>query len=126
MDVLLDTHVFIWWDSRSLRLGEPTRRVIAAPANRVFVSAASVWEIAIKRRLGKLDFTGSPMDAIRANSFVELPASGADCEAAGDLDWRHADPFDRLIIAQARGRGMTLVTADPVMRNFAGVATIAL
>jgi PIN domain nuclease of toxin-antitoxin system len=125
MDVLLDTHVFLWWDADSPRLGEAARRVIAAPGNRVFVSAASVWEIAIKRRVGKLDFAGSPMDTIRANGFVELPASGADCEAAGDLEWRHADPFDRLIIAQARGRGMTLITADPVMQTFIGVAMIA-
>ncbi len=125
MDILLDTHVFLWWDARSPRLGEAARRVIAAPANRIYVSAASIWEIAIKRRLGKLAFTGSPLAAIRANSFVEVPASGDDCEAAGDMDWAHADPFDRLIIAQARGRGMTLVTADSAMQGFLGVAVIA-
>ncbi len=78
-----------------------------------------------KRRLGKLAFTGLPLAAIRANSFVEIPASGADCEAAGDLDWAHTDPFDRLIIAQARARGMTLVTADSAMQSFLGVAVIA-
>ena len=54
VDILLDTHVFLWWDGRSPRLGEAARRAIAAPASRVFVSAASVWEIAIKRSLGKL------------------------------------------------------------------------
>ncbi len=51
MDILLDTHVFLWWDARSPRLGEAARRVIAAPANRIYVSAASIWEIAIKRLL---------------------------------------------------------------------------
>ncbi len=124
MDLLLDTHVFLWWDAGLPRLAEAARRVIAAPSSRVHVSAASIWEIAIKRRLGKLTFTGSPLGAIRANGFVEAPISGADCETAGDLAWAHTDPFDRLIITQARARGMTLVTADATMQTFMGVAVI--
>jgi len=125
MDLLLDTHVFLWWDAGSPRLAEAARRMIAAPASRIHVSAASIWEIAIKRRIGKLTFTGSPLTAVRANGFVEAPISGADCEAAGDLEWAHTDPFDRLIIAQARARGMTVVTADAVIQGFLGVAIVA-
>ncbi len=125
MDLLLDTHVFLWWDQRSPRLIPVARMVIANPANRVFISAASIWEIAIKRKLGKLAFTGSPLNTVRANSFVEVTITCADCEAAGDLDWAHSDPFDRLIIAQVRSRGMTLVTADGAMKGFMGVAIIA-
>ena len=125
VDILLDTHVFLWWDSRSPKLSDPARKLIAAPANRVFVSAASIWEIAIKRRLGKLDFDGSPTDAVRANSFVELGISGADAEAAGGLDWTHPDPFDRLILAQATRRQLTIITADRVMQGYMGVAIVA-
>ena len=99
--------------------------MIATPTNRVFVSAASNWEIAIKRRTGKLSFSGSPGHAVTANSFVELVISGADCELAGNLDWRHNDPFDRMIIAQAQARGMTLITADANMQKFIGVAIVA-
>ncbi len=125
MDILLDTHIFLWWDTRSPRLGDAARRVIATEADRVFISTASIWEIAIKRRLGKLAFTGSPLKAVRANSFVDVEISGADAEAAGDLNWAHADPFDRMIVAQALNRGMTLVTADAVMERFTGVTVIA-
>jgi PIN domain nuclease of toxin-antitoxin system len=117
MDVLLDTHVFLWWDA--------ARRMIAAPASRIYVSAATIWESAIKQRLGKLAFVGSPLAALRANGFVEAPILGSDCEAAGDLAWDHADPFDRLIVAQAQARAMTLVTADATMQRYIGVAIIA-
>lgn len=126
MDILLDTHVFIWWDTRSPRLGETARRAITGRTNRVFVSAASIWEIATKRRRGKLSFPGSLTSAVAANRFFEIAASGADCEAAGDLAWVHADPFDRLIIAQARARSLTLTTDDSVMQGFAGVGTASV
>ena len=124
MDVLLDTHVFVWWDARSPRLGEKAKGLISAPANRVFVSAASIWEVAIKRKLGKLAFEGSPTLAVQANSLLELAISGADCESAGELDWDHADPFDRLILAQALRRSLTLITADEAMRRYMGVAVV--
>jgi PIN domain nuclease of toxin-antitoxin system len=124
MDLLLDTNVFLWWESSSSRLGRHAEAAIADPDNRVFVSAASVWEIAIKRRLGKLVFDGSAVRAIGANGFVELPILGADAEAAGALDWDHADPFDRLIVAQARAHGLTLVTADGAIRRVPGVALL--
>lgn len=124
VDVLLDTHVFIWWDARSPRLGETAKGLISAPANRVFVSAASIWEVAIKRGLGKLAFARSPTFAIQANSLVELAISGADCESAGELEWDHADPFDRLIVAQALRRSLTLITADDVMQRHMGVAVV--
>jgi len=125
VDLLLDTHVFIWWDTRSPRLGETARRAITERTNRVFVSAASIWEIATKRRAGKLSFPGSLTSAVAANRFFEIAASGADCEAAGDLEWIHADPFDRLIIAQARARSLILITDDSVLRRFTGVALLS-
>jgi PIN domain nuclease of toxin-antitoxin system len=124
VDLLLDTHVFVWWDAVSPNLGAACRAAIADPSNRVFVSAASVWEISIKRRTGKLAFSGSAVDAVRKNGFLELPILGRDAELAAALDWKHADPFDRLLVAQAQVGSLTLATADRAIRAFGGVAQI--
>jgi PIN domain nuclease of toxin-antitoxin system len=118
VNLLLDTHVFIWWDQRSAALNDSARSAIEDPSNNVFVSAASVWEIAIKRRTGKLQFTGSAYGAIAANGFLDLPISPAEAEIAGNLTWRHTDPFDRILVAQAMRQGLVFVTADEVIRAF--------
>ncbi len=125
MDLLLDTHVFVWWDAGADAIGAQARAAISDPANRVFVSAASVWEIGIKRRTGKLSFSGSAFEAIGRNGFVELPISGRDAEAASALDWVHTDPFDRLLVAQARAGSMTLATVDRAIQRFGGVSQLA-
>lgn len=124
MDLLLDTHVFLWWDRQDPALRGQAQAIIADPDNRIFVSAASVWEITVKRRRGKLEFHGSPINAISANGFNELPILGADAESAGDLSWGHNDPFDRLLVAQAMRLTITLVTADRAIRAFDGVAQL--
>ena len=124
MNLLLDTHVFLWWDSRHRALNASIRAVIADPANEVFVSAASIWEIAIKRRLKRLDFRGSAVAAIGANGFHELSILPIDAEHAGDLAWQHNDPFDRMLVAQASRLGFTLATADSAIRTWQGVPQI--
>lgn len=124
MKVLLDTHVLLWWDSGGSRLSGEARRVIADPVNQVFVSAVSIWEIAIKRRLGKLMFDGSPVAIIGANGFFELVVTPADGELAGGLDGAHKDPFDKLLVAQAMRVGAVLVTADAAVRAFGGLAVL--
>ena len=98
--------------------------MIAATDNRVFVSAASVWEIAIKRRIGRIGFEGGIAAAVHANSFNALSCDLDDCELAGSLEWDHSDPFDRMIVAQAQRRELTLVTADSVVMAWPGVAMI--
>ena len=122
MNLLLDTHVFLWWDRHDKALNADTRAVIADPANQIFVSAASIWEIAIKRRLRKLDFRGSAVAAIGANGFLELPMLPIDAESAGELVWQHDDPFDRMLVAQARRLTFALVTADVAIRAYPNVA----
>jgi PIN domain nuclease of toxin-antitoxin system len=122
VNLLLDTHVFLWWDRADKVLNAEARALIADPANQVFISAASIWEIAIKRRLKKLDFRGSAVAAIAANGFLELPILPIDAEAAGALAWEHSDPFDRMLVAQARRLGLTLATADAAMREFGTIA----
>ena len=121
MILLLDTHVFLWWDSGHAALKADARGMIEDAGNRVLVSAASVWEIAIKRRAGKLDFDGSPTAAIAANGFEDLAILPIDAEQAGELAWAHADPFDRLLVVQARRLAATLVTADALVRALGSV-----
>jgi PIN domain nuclease of toxin-antitoxin system len=112
MELLLDTHVFLWWDAAAPQLGKSAAAAIRDAANTVFVSAASVWEIAIKRQLGRLSFPGSPAEAIGRNGFLPLPILPRHAENAAALPALHADPFDRMLVAQARFAGLTIVTAD--------------
>ena len=105
MQVLLDTHAFLWWLTDSRRLSEEVRQVILEPSNDKLVSAASAWEITTKHRLGKLpEADAIALDipgAIARQSFEELPVSVADAARAGALPEPLRDPFDRMLIAQA-------------------------
>ena len=112
MKLLLDTHVFLWWNQNDSRLQSVHRQAIRLPENLVYVSAASIWEIGIKRKIGKLAFAGSVSDAIGRHRFEPLAISVEHAEAAGSLPAIHSDPFDRLLIAQAQIEGLTLVTVD--------------
>jgi len=118
MDLLLDTSAFIWWDADDPLLGGEARAAIENPKNRVFVSAASVWEIAIKSAKGKLAFAGSATKAIGRNGFAPLLIGPDHAEVAGTLDWAHPDPFDRMLVAQAQIEGLTLVHGDEVIAAF--------
>jgi PIN domain nuclease of toxin-antitoxin system len=124
LNLLLDTHVFLWWDKQDASLNANAFAVIADPRNEIFISAASIWEVAIKRKSGKLAFDGSPSAAIAANGFFGLPVLPIDAENAGALDWTHNDPFDRMLVAQARRSGLILVTADSLIRIHDGVALL--
>lgn len=121
MDLLLDTHVVLWWDSGASQLGTATRAAIADPRNRIYVSAASIWEIAIKSAKGKLRFAGAPSSSIERNGFLPLPIAPAHAEIAGMLEWAHSDPFDRMLIAQAQAEKMILVHADSVIETYKAV-----
>ena len=124
MSLLIDTHVFLWFEMGSIRLSLALRKTIAQSDERVFISAASFWEIAIKRRIGKLVLDGSPRAAAAAAGFLELPIDAADAETAGALDWEHRDPFDRMLVAHCLNRAMTLVTADAALRARSDIAVI--
>lgn len=109
--LLLDTHVFLWWRADSNRLKRPARRAIAA-ADIVFVSAASAWEAAIKAALGRLRIPASVESGVADSGFEKLAIAFSHAEIAGALPPHHADPFDRMLVAQARSEGLTLVTHD--------------
>lgn len=113
--LLLDTHVFLWWRADDRRVRHTVRETVAA-ADVVFVSAATAWEAAIKAALGRLKIPDTIEAGLLASGFERLPISFAHAEAAGRLPPHHADPFDRMLIAQAWLEGLTLVTHD---RQFA-------
>jgi PIN domain nuclease of toxin-antitoxin system len=124
MRLLLDTHVFIWAVTGDRKLKPAIRSYIAA-ADGTFVSAASIWEIAIKSRLGKIDGdVGAFAHAIEASGFEELPISARHAAAVATLPLHHADPFDRLILAQAHGEQLHLVTADPALAAYGQAVTV--
>src|SRR4051812_8244914 len=111
--LLLDTHVFLWWLTDSRKLKAEARASIADASALVHVSAATIWEIAIKSRLGKVDAGARNIDMeIESNHFLELLISARHALAAGNLPIHHSDPFDRMLIAQAQTEELTVVTHD--------------
>lgn len=111
MSLLLDTHVVIWWRSEPLRLCAPARSAIEE-ADAVFVSAASIWEIEVKRAMGKVRLPERFSVGIAKSGFARLPITFEHAERAGSLPRHHGDPFDRMLVAQAQEEGLVLVTAD--------------
>ncbi len=113
MNLLLDTHALLWWVGGQ-PLSSEAKEAIADPGNLVCVSAATVWEISIKQALGKLSVEGD-LDVILAEDFEPVPITFDDGRRAGALPRHHRDPFDRMLVAQALGRDLTLVSRDPRM-----------
>lgn len=121
MRVLLDTHIFLWLATDDRKAKKSLRTQIES-ATEVYVSAASVWEVAIKHALGKLD--GDPVafhQAIETFGFRELPITGEHTLAVAKLPPIHKDPFDRLLIAQAIAEPLTLFTADAVLEQYSAL-----
>ena len=127
MRLLLDTHILLWCLAGDRRLDGRTRRMIENSANTVLFSAASIWEIAIKAALGRMDFGVRPAEiavAARTTGFGELPV-GADAAAlVADLPHHHRDPFDRLLVAQAMSETIRLITADPALLAYSELVTL--
>ena len=108
---LLDTHLIYWWMTADARLGKATQRIIAK--SEIVVSTASMWEMMLKNARGKLPLPqGSLAEQFEAQGFVVLPILPRHIEAVRSLVCPHADPFDRLLIAQARDEKLTLLTRD--------------
>ncbi len=119
MRLLLDTHILLWWLADDPALSAPARALIADPANAVFVSPMTLWEIAIKTRLGKMagDVDGVRREAAEGG-FVSLPFTAEHASEVARLPDHHSDPFDRALIAQARSEPMRLVTHDAVVAAY--------
>ena len=122
MKLLLDTHALLWWFTDDDRLAPAARQLIADTENRVYVSAASAWEIATKQRLGKLpgvpEVVSRYSELVAADGFEHLSISHLHSLRAGSYAVAHRDPFDRMLAAQSELERLPLVTRDPVFEEF--------
>ena len=122
MRALLDTHTFLWWITDDPRLSSRVREIIGAGENELFLSSASGWEMAIKARLGKLELSKDPEhfipEQMALNSIGSLPVRMSHALHIYKLPDYHRDPFDRMLIAQARLEELPILTADPQISRY--------
>lgn len=127
MRLLVDTHLLLWATAKSRRLPREARLLLEDPANEVFFSAASLWEIVIKAALRKPDFkvdVAVLRPALAEMGFSELPVSGAHAERLASLPPIHKDPFDRMLVAQSLAEPLVLVTNDGVLAGYGDVVKV--
>lgn len=125
--VLFDTHVLLWAAMDSPRLSDTARGLLADPDTQALFSAASIWEVAIKSSLGRSDFVVDPAALRRgllAHDYIEIPVTGTHAVAVGSLSTTHSDPFDRLLLAQARTEGVEFATVDIRLIGMPGVRDV--
>lgn len=115
---LLDTHILLWWLNDDAMLTESSRELMADPKNTIFVSSATAWEISIKKALGKIRLPGNLLEAVLSNGFEPLSITLDHAEIAGSLPPHHADPFDRMLIAQAKIEKLTLLSHDRLFERY--------
>ena len=119
---LLDTHVFIWWIQDNKQLSKKVRKIISDPANEIYISSASIWEMSIKCRLGKLEIKGFSEEFLKkqiiGNSFSFLPISLQHSFRIYELEISHKDPFDHMLIAQAQVENCAIITKDELFKKY--------
>ena len=123
MNLLLDTHVLIWAAYDPARLSARARSLILDPANSLYFSVASIWEVAIKCSLGRTDFAVDPVElrlSLIANEYNEIQIEAAHALRVATLPPLHADPFDRILLAQAMAEGFVLLTQDAKVIDYGG------
>jgi PIN domain nuclease of toxin-antitoxin system len=123
LKLLLDTHLLLWAAGQPEQLSVTARTLLADPQNSLMFSAASLWEVAIKRGLGRADFRVDPQILRRGlldNAYSELSVTSEHAVAIMGLPAIHKDPFDRILIAQSLVEGVMLLTTDPVIARYAG------
>ena len=125
MNLLLDTHLLLWWLDASAALSAEARQMIGDPENTVFVSAVSLWEIRLKQSLGKLRLPADFSERLAAESFESLPLLASQTRQVSLLPWHHRDPFDRMLVAQAQVEGLVLLTADDALLAYGNAVHLA-
>lgn len=121
MKLLLDTHILLWAAGQPEMLSKETKSLLLESTNQLIFSSASLWEITIKRGLGRSDFRVDPRRLWRmllANRYRELSVTSEHAIVVDELPYRHKDPFDRILLAQARVEEMVLLTADTVVAGY--------
>lgn len=116
--LLLDTHALLWWLLDDPALGREARGAIADAGNQIHVSAATLWELSVKRSKGLLEAPGDLEALVSDEGFIGLPISLFHAQQAGALPDLHRDPFDRMLVAQAQAEGLELVTADAMIPQY--------
>jgi PIN domain nuclease of toxin-antitoxin system len=122
--LLLDTHVFVWWVKAAPKITPAWLEAILDPANSVYVSAVTAWEIETKKRIKKLDFDYEVASVTAEFGFEQLAVTMDHAAEAGSLEWEHRDPFDRMLVAQARVNDMTLLTSDMTVKSAPGIRVL--
>ena len=112
MIVLVDAHALLWWSNDDAKLSEPARRTIMDPSHAVLVSAATIWEIEVKRVAGRVEAPEHILEEVERTGFDVIPLTAADAVAAANLPQHHRDPFDRLLIAQALRLDAVVISRD--------------
>lgn len=112
MRYLLDTHIVLWWLTEPQKIQSKARKIIQDKSNEVFISSASFWEIAIKKSIGRLTMPHNLLETIAIEGFKTLPIMPEECIGVADLPMHHTDPFDRLMIMQAKLYNLVLITRD--------------
>ncbi|MGH9671606.1 MAG: type II toxin-antitoxin system VapC family toxin [Bryobacteraceae bacterium] len=118
MKLLLDAHLVLWWLGNSRALPGLARQLIGDAENTVFVSAVTHWELWLKVSLGKLRLPADFAERLASESMEHLPLTALHAREVAELPWYHRDPFDRMLVAQARCEGLTLLTTDQDLANY--------
>ncbi|MCK5521316.1 MAG: type II toxin-antitoxin system VapC family toxin [Candidatus Marinimicrobia bacterium] len=118
MNLLLDTHVIIWWLNNSKELSSTHRKHIEDMNNLCYISSATTWEISIKSQLGKITIPNTYIDELKKEGFRELPIRWSHTNLVKTLPEIHKDPFDRILIAQAKIENMILLTNDQTIKKY--------
>ena len=116
--LLLDTHVLLWWFDSPRHLSEEAEQAILDPDRRVYLSTASIWEMSIKRSVGRLHTPSDLLARLREDQIDVMPIRPDHALAVATLPLHHRDPFDRMLVVQARLEGLTLVTRDPSIPRY--------
>ncbi|MBN1523469.1 MAG: type II toxin-antitoxin system VapC family toxin [Spirochaetales bacterium] len=118
MNLLLDTHIILWWLDDDPLLSEKYRQAVSDTENVCLVSAASIWEISIKSAIGKLEIPKNYIGILKEQGFFELPVLWEHADKARHLPFHHTDPFDRMLVAQAMIDGLTILTIDKTIPQY--------
>jgi PIN domain nuclease of toxin-antitoxin system len=125
MRYLLDTHVLLWWLVDPDKLTSKARDIIEDKANTIFISSVSIWEMTIKKDLGKLNIPNNILAVIRSEGIQFLSLSAEECLGLVDLPKLHNDPFDRMLIIQAKFNDLVMITKDPQILEYPVIAVKA-
>ncbi len=124
MNIILDTHTFIWWNENPAKLSKPARETIENKDNIIYISTVVIWEIIVKMMLGKLEAPPDPLAVALSEGFIPLPITGEHALALKTLESYHNDPFDRLLIAQAKHEDFILLTHDKMILKYKGFKSL--